>query len=180
MQKRHLVLTVALVFTLASTWWAARAPDDKAGASPPAGGKGAAAAPRAVPTPSGMAGAEVVQAAPPPLLTPGLYTRAPLAEKPAPEVTLAWGPPPPPPPPKMPKGYKPPPPPPPPLPFQAIGKLDEDGAITAFLLAANRTYAAKKGDTIDNNYRVEEVTSQHIVFTFLPLKARQELSLDAR
>jgi hypothetical protein len=178
MQKRHLVLTVALTLTLASTWWAARTPDEKAGPSTATGSRAAVAAPRA--TPAASSAADIAQAAPPPPLTPSLYTRAPLAEKPGPEVTLAWGPPPPPPPPKMPKGYKPPPPPPPPLPFTAIGKLDDDGATTAFLLAANRTYAAKKGDTLDNNYRVEEVTSQHIVFTFLPLKARQELSLDPR
>jgi len=176
MQRRHLVLSAALVLTLASTWWAARTPDDKASASPAKEVKAAVVAPRAAPVMGSVAGADVV---PPPPLAPGAYTRAMLAEKPAPQVTLAWGPPPPPPPPPLPKGYKPPPPPPPPLPFQAIGKLDDDGATTAFLLTANRTYAAKKGDTIDNNYRVEEVTSKHIVFTFLPLNARQELSLDA-
>jgi hypothetical protein len=181
MRRRQVVLAVALTATLGATWWAARVPEPAASAPP-----------RTTPAPAPLAAAHGADdatppvgasAAAPPALTSDRFTRLPLAEQPAPGVTLAWGPPPPPPPPVLPKGYKPPPPPPPPpppLPFTSIGKLEDGAATTAFLLAADRTYAVRTGDTIDNNYRVEEVTPQRIVLLYLPLKVRQELSLEGR
>jgi len=173
MRARPVILILALAATLGATLWAALTPDREAPPAKavrpgPAGGNAGAAA---------SAGGETAPVAPPPL-TPERFRRAPLAEQPAPQVALAWGPPPPPPPPKMSKGYKPPPPPPPALPFKSIGRMEEGGAVTAFLLGTDRTYAVRTGDTIDGNYRVEEVTARHVVFTFLPLKARQELSLE--
>jgi hypothetical protein len=174
-------MVVGLVFTLGATWWAATTDDSTAGKGAPARRAARGQAVTAAAPASGSRATAAADTAPAelPVVTPQSIVRTALNETPAPQVTLAWGPPPPPPPPPLPKGYKPPPPPPPPLPFQAIGKLEDQGSITAFLLASDGTYAAKQGDTINNNYRVEEVTPQKIVFTFLPLKVRQELSLDA-
>lgn len=174
MQKRQVVLALALAATLGATWWASRVPEPTPAMAP----RVPAAVPVAAnggPAASGLARGDTVQAPPP--LTTAQFTRVSLAEQASPRAALAWGPPPAPPPPVLPKGYKPPPPPAPPLPFKSIGKL-EDGANTiAFLLGTDRTYVVRAGDTIDNSYRVEEVTPQRVVLTFLPLKARQELSL---
>jgi hypothetical protein len=171
MQTRQLALAVALAATLGATWWAARTPEPE---ETPRRSIAAAARPAAAGRDPGandaMPGA--------PTLTARQFTRAPLVEQATPAVALAWGPPQPPPPPPLPKGYKPPPPPPPPLPFRPIGKLEDGAATTAFLLGGDRTYAVRAGDMIETSYRVEEVTPRRIVFTFLPLKARQELSLE--
>ena len=175
MQKRHIALTLALAATLGASWWAARTPDQATATLP----RAAAGRPVAAANPGNrdqLAGDPALTA--PPALTPEQYTRAPLAEHPPLQVTLAWGPPPPPPLPPVPKGYKPPPPPPPPLPFRSIGKLEDGTTVTAFLLGPDQSYAVRTGDAINGNYRVEEVTAQHVVLTFLPLNARQELRMD--
>jgi len=184
MQTRQIALAAVLFATLGATWWAARVPDEAAPtpSRPPAIRPGAStAAPAASEARGNIASStsrDPIAQAPPPRLTVAQYTRAPLAEQPALRVALAWGPPPPPPPPVLPKGYKPPPPPPPPLPFKPIGKLEDGAVVTAFLLGTDRTYAVRAGDTIDSSYHVDEVTPRHVVFTFLPLKARQELRLE--
>lgn len=75
----------------------------------------------------------------------------------------------------------PPPPPPPPkptapaLPFQYAGRLEEGGNVMVFLALQNRRIVARQGDVIDNLYRVEEITSGTIAFTYLPLQQRQQL-----
>jgi len=180
MRTRQIMLAAVLVLTLGATWWAASVPEERAparkGAGRPAVAAVAAGPAREGARAGGNERGEAVSAVP--RLTPEQYKRPAWTESPATRVALAWGPPPPPPPPVLPKGYKPPPPPPPPLPFRAIGKLEDGAAVTAFLLGGDRTYAVRPGDMIDSSYRVEEVTPRHVIFTFLPLKIRQELSLE--
>jgi hypothetical protein len=71
----------------------------------------------------------------------------------------------------------PPPPQAPPLPFTYFGKAVEDGRVTAFLARGENTYVAREGITLDGAYRVDRVDERVIVFTYLPLGMRQELSL---
>ena len=80
-------------------------------------------------------------------------------------------------PPPPPKPVPPPPPAPPPLPFIYMGKLLEDDKLTIFLTKQDRHYAVKAGETLDGAYRVDSVTAQQVIFTYLPLNMQQTLTL---
>ena len=88
-------------------------------------------------------------------------------------ISTDWAPPPPPPPPPEP----PPDPVAPPFPYQYIGKLLEDGALTAFFMQGNRVLSIKAGDTVDSVYRVEQMTGEQMNLTFLPLEQSQVVRL---
>lgn len=64
----------------------------------------------------------------------------------------------------------------PPLPFSYFGKLSEDGHTTVFLNGANRNYAARVGDVLDGQYKVDDIRDAAIVLTYLPLQLQQTLS----
>lgn len=75
----------------------------------------------------------------------------------------------------------PPPPPPkpvaPPFPYAYMGKLLEDGVLTAFFTQGNRVIPVKAGDTVDAVFRVDQMTNQNMKLTYLPLNQTQELVL---
>lgn len=75
----------------------------------------------------------------------------------------------------------PPPPPPapkaPPLPFQYLGRLDEDGETQVFVNHQGRYLAIRAGDLIAGTYAVERVEAERVVFVYLPLKEKQALPL---
>lgn len=71
---------------------------------------------------------------------------------------------------------KPPPPSPPPLLFKYLGKVIEGEETRVFLALAEHNYVIKAGETINNQYRVDEVTEHAITFTYIPLNAKQTLS----
>ena len=75
----------------------------------------------------------------------------------------------------------PPPPPPqaPPLPFSYVGKFVSEGGTTVFLAREGRDIAVASGAVIEGAYRVDEVTEDTVVFTYLPLNQRQTISLRA-
>jgi hypothetical protein len=76
--------------------------------------------------------------------------------------------------------HAPPAPPPqaPPLPFAYLGRLSEDSDTTVFLSMGDRNLLVRPGDTIDNTYKVEEVTDSAVIVTYLPMNQRQTLPLD--
>lgn len=86
-----------------------------------------------------------------------------------------------PPPPPKPVAPPPPPPPPPPqappLTFTYIGKLDGGEQTVVYLARQNRNFAIKVGDVIENTYSVDSISSNAVVFTYLPLKIKQTLVL---
>lgn len=82
-------------------------------------------------------------------------------------------------PPPPPKALPPPPPTAPPLPFIYIGKLEEEGRTTVFLAREGTNYSVKQGDQIDGVYRIDHVSAQAVVFTYLPLNIRQTLPIGA-
>ena len=84
-----------------------------------------------------------------------------------------WAPPPPPPPPPAP----PPKPTAPPLPFVVIGKKWEDGQWQVFLGRNEETFVVKTGDTFDGRYRVDSIAPPSMTLIYLPLKARQTLTI---
>jgi hypothetical protein len=75
----------------------------------------------------------------------------------------------------------PPPPPPkpvaPPLPFQYLGKLNDDGQICVFLNHQDKYLIARTGDVIDGIYRVEEIAGSRMTFLYQPLKEKQVLAI---
>ena len=75
----------------------------------------------------------------------------------------------------------PPPPPPkpvaPPFPYAYMGKLLEDGVLTAFFTQGNRVIPVKAGDTVDAVFRVDQMTNQNMKLTYLPLNETQVLVL---
>ncbi|MDC6180268.1 hypothetical protein C2I33_18315 [Ralstonia solanacearum] len=82
-----------------------------------------------------------------------------------------WAPPPPPPPAPPPKPTAPP------LPFVAIGKKWEDGQWQVFLGRNEETFVVKTGDTFDGRYRVDSIAPPSMTLIYLPLKARQTLTI---
>jgi hypothetical protein len=163
---RQLALGGALAVTLAATAWVATRPEDDTASTV------AAPARRAVSVaPSSAASVAAVA-------TPG--ERQPWADVPAAQLA-AWQPPALPPPPAPPPQPPAPPPPPmaPPLPYQMIGRLLEgEGAKAvdvAMLSGPNTLLTVKRGDVIDGQWRVEQVTPSGVSLTWLPAKLPQNI-----
>ena len=84
-----------------------------------------------------------------------------------------WTPPPPPPP----KPAAPPPPSAPPFPYAFFGKKLEDGAWQVFLRRDERILVVKTLDTIDDQYRVDEIRPPVMTVTYLPLSQQQSVPI---
>lgn len=80
----------------------------------------------------------------------------------------SWVPPPPP--------MKPQPPSPPPMQFKYLGKVIEGDEMRVFLALGERNYIVKPGESINNQYRLDEVNDHSVTFTYLPLNAKQMLA----
>ena len=86
-----------------------------------------------------------------------------------------------PPPPVVAEPAPPPPPTAPPLPFTAVGAIQgkkiANGQLQAFIQHGDNLSVIQKGDTVAGSYRVDEITSDRVVFTYLPLGQKQSLQL---
>jgi hypothetical protein len=98
-------------------------------------------------------------------------------------AVLDWTPPPPP----VVITPKPPPPPPPvpvapPLPFTFVGLMEKGvGKPQAFLAQGEVLLVVAAGDTLMNNtYRVDSLSAQQILITYLPLNTQQTLNTTGR
>jgi len=167
---RQLALGGALVATLAATAWVATRPED--------GVVGAAAVPARRPAAVAVAPAASSALA---AAAPDTSAREPWADAP-PAQLAAWQPPPPPAPPAAPPPAAPaplPPPVAPPAPYQMIGRLVEgEGARAvdiALLSAPNKSLSAKRGDVLDGQWRVEQVSASGVRLTWLPGQLPQTL-----
>lgn len=132
------------------------------------------------------AGDEVVEPAKPLAAPPApraaAATAAPAARAEAPRLALAranlfpeqtWYVPPPPPPPPA---YVPPPPPQaPPLPFVYLGRWQEGGQVTYYLMRGALPVSARAGEVIDGAWRLEPVAGGLLNFTYLPLNQTRSL-----
>lgn len=65
---------------------------------------------------------------------------------------------------------------PPPLPFKYAGRMSDGEKLEIFLEQGQEFIAVEPGQRV-GNYRVDKVTDEQIVFTYLPLKAKQTLAL---
>lgn len=74
----------------------------------------------------------------------------------------------------------PPPPPPAPvapsLPFTFLGRMIENDSTVVFLSKQDQSYSVKLNSVLDQNYRVDKIDSNQVVFTYLPLNIKQTLS----
>lgn len=163
--RRQLVLGGALVATLAATAWLATRPEEDA------------AAPVTAPARRPAAVASAVAAVP----APAVNGRAAWAEAPASQLA-AWQPPPPPPPAPAPPplaAAAPPPPVAPPAPYQMIGRVVEgEGAQAvevALLTGPNKSLSARRGDVLDGQWRVEQVSDSGVRLTWLPAQLPQNI-----
>lgn len=178
---KRLVILLAVAAGLGAVAWGSRAPSSPA----PAARAGHHLRPPLAPRPAV------------PLAVPRRSAVAPVAATPAANATLAqlrprlaaqaahdpftassWLPPPPPPPPPA-----PPPPPPapvaPPLPFTFVGAEDVGTAKAhVFLNSGDHLLIVTPGEVIEGRYRLESLTPNSLVFTYLPLQQKQTLIIE--
>jgi hypothetical protein len=64
----------------------------------------------------------------------------------------------------------------PPLPFKYVGRMSDGEKLEIFLEQGQEFITVEPGQRV-GDYRVDKVTDEQIVFTYLPLKTRQTLAL---
>lgn len=67
----------------------------------------------------------------------------------------------------------------PPLPFTYLGKLLDGDKLAVFIARGDEHYSVKQGETLDGQYKVENVTANAITFIYVPLGIRQRLPIPA-
>ncbi|QAY92866.1 hypothetical protein [Pseudomonas sp. ACM7] len=65
----------------------------------------------------------------------------------------------------------------PPMPFQFIGKLNDRSDLQVFLQSGEKIYVVRKGDVIDDTWRIEGISDMELSFVYLPLHLSQTLSV---
>ena len=65
----------------------------------------------------------------------------------------------------------------PPMPFQFIGKLNDRTDLQVFLQNGEKIYVVRKGDVIDDTWRIEGISDVELSFVYLPLHLAQTLSV---
>lgn len=63
------------------------------------------------------------------------------------------------------------------LPFTYLGRLIDNGRVTVYLATEGRNLAVRKGDVIDDTWRVESIGPTTMVFRHLPEGRRQSLQI---
>lgn len=84
------------------------------------------------------------------------------------------------PPPTAPVSMLPPPPPSaPPLPFTFIGRMMDGKDVILFLSGNGHQYTVKANDVLDDTYRVDKITDNDAVLTYLPMNTPQTLAFNS-
>ncbi|MDU9392059.1 hypothetical protein [Pseudomonas sp. zfem002] len=65
----------------------------------------------------------------------------------------------------------------PPMPFQFVGRLDDRRDLQVFLQDGEKIYVVRKGDVIDETWRVEGISELELSFVYLPLHVSRTLSV---
>ena len=63
----------------------------------------------------------------------------------------------------------------PPLPFQFVGRLDDRSDLQVFLQNGEKIYVVRKGDVIDETWRIERISDEELSLVYLPLHLAQTL-----
>lgn len=65
----------------------------------------------------------------------------------------------------------------PPMPFQFVGRLTDHADLQVFLQSGEKIYVVRKGDVIDETWRIEGISDAELSFVYLPLHVSQTLSV---
>ncbi|MHC8321046.1 hypothetical protein ACYZT4_10160 [Pseudomonas sp. GB2N2] len=65
----------------------------------------------------------------------------------------------------------------PPMPFQFVGRLSDHSDLQVFLQSGEKIYVVRKGDVIDETWRIEGISDVELSFVYLPLHVSQTLSV---
>lgn len=63
------------------------------------------------------------------------------------------------------------------LPFQFVGRLDDRDDQQVFLQNGEKLYVVRRGDVIDDTYRIEQISATELSLVYLPLHLSQTLSV---
>ncbi|MBF4559868.1 hypothetical protein H7698_27730 [Pseudomonas sp. p50] len=63
------------------------------------------------------------------------------------------------------------------MPFQFVGRLDDQSDLQVFLQNGEKIYVVRKGDVIDETWRIEGISDVELSFVYLPLHLSQTLSV---
>lgn len=63
------------------------------------------------------------------------------------------------------------------LPFQFVGRLDDRDDQQVFLQSGEKLYVVRRGDVIDDLYRIEHISATELSMVYLPLHLSQTLSV---
>ncbi|MGH8381917.1 hypothetical protein [Pseudomonas sp.] len=63
------------------------------------------------------------------------------------------------------------------LPFQFVGRLDDRDDQQVFLQSGEKLYVVRRGDVIDDLYRIEHISATELSVVYLPLHLSQTLSV---
>jgi len=63
------------------------------------------------------------------------------------------------------------------VPFQFVGRLHDSRDLQVFLQEGEKLYVVRKGDVIDENWRVEGISDVELSFVYLPLHVSRTLSV---
>ncbi|MEE1865172.1 MULTISPECIES: hypothetical protein [Pseudomonas] len=63
------------------------------------------------------------------------------------------------------------------LPFQFVGRLDDRDDQQIFLQSGEKLYVVRRGDVIDDIYRIEHISATELSVVYLPLHLSQTLSV---
>ena len=65
----------------------------------------------------------------------------------------------------------------PPMPFQFIGRIDDRTDLQVFLQNGEKIYVVRKGDVIDETWKIEGISDLELSLVYLPLHLSQTLSV---
>lgn len=63
------------------------------------------------------------------------------------------------------------------LPFQFVGRLGDRDDQQVFLQSGEKLYVVRRGDVIDDIYRIEQISATELSLIYLPLHLSQTLSV---
>ncbi|MBZ9783204.1 hypothetical protein K9857_16870 [Pseudomonas sp. REP124] len=65
----------------------------------------------------------------------------------------------------------------PPMPFQFVGRMDDRTDLQVFLQNGEKIYVVRKGDVIDETWKIERISDMELSLVYLPLHLSQTLSV---
>ncbi|KQN49793.1 hypothetical protein ASE98_24590 [Pseudomonas sp. Leaf48] len=65
----------------------------------------------------------------------------------------------------------------PPVPFEFVGRLADRSDLQVFLQSGEKIYVVRKGDVIDETWRIERISDAELSLVYLPLRLSQTLSV---